>query len=98
MEALFMTKVCHFVVVYAYLRKTAEERFRVTAPTLMWVEALDLLLEKMKGAGVAFREIRAVSGSGELVWKTQCLLTFHSKGNNTAACTGGRVRWTCWVI
>ena len=37
----------------------------VTSPPLLWVAALDLLLEKMKGAGGDFARIAAVSGSGQ---------------------------------
>ncbi|KAM8822660.1 xylulose kinase isoform 2-T3 [Spinachia spinachia] len=37
----------------------------VTSPVLMWVKALDLLLDKMKGAGLAFSRVRALSGSGQ---------------------------------
>lgn len=37
----------------------------VTAPAIMWVAALDLLLEKMKAAGFPFRQVAAVSGSGQ---------------------------------
>ncbi|XP_075941362.1 xylulose kinase isoform X3 [Anarhichas minor] len=31
----------------------------------MWVKALDLLLDKMKGAGLAYSRVRALSGSGQ---------------------------------
>uniref|UniRef100_A0A672GGC6 Xylulose kinase n=1 Tax=Salarias fasciatus TaxID=181472 RepID=A0A672GGC6_SALFA len=37
----------------------------VTSPVLMWVEALDLLLDKMKNAGFDFSRVRALSGSGQ---------------------------------
>jgi len=37
----------------------------VHAPPLMWVEALDLLLARLVEAGVAMRDIVAVSGSGQ---------------------------------
>jgi xylulokinase len=40
-------------------------RGEVHANPLMWVEALDLLLGRMKEAGVDFSEITAVSGSGQ---------------------------------
>ncbi|XP_068593208.1 xylulose kinase isoform X2 [Cebidichthys violaceus] len=41
------------------------DRLTVTSPVLMWVKALDLLLDKMKGAGLAFSCVRALSGSGQ---------------------------------
>ncbi|XP_023254552.1 xylulose kinase-like, partial [Seriola lalandi dorsalis] len=37
----------------------------VTSPVLMWVKALDLLLDKMKRAGFDFSRVRALSGSGQ---------------------------------
>lgn len=42
-----------------------DDRLTVTSPVLMWVEALDLLLNKMKKAGVDFSRVRALSGSGQ---------------------------------
>ena len=45
----------------------------VTSPVIMWVEALDILLEKMKGSGVDFSNIKALSGAGQqhgsVYWK-----------------------------
>ncbi|XP_076577627.1 xylulose kinase isoform X1 [Chaetodon auriga] len=37
----------------------------VTSPVLMWVKALDLLLDKMKRAGLDLSRVRALSGSGQ---------------------------------
>ena len=39
---------------------------QVTSPVAMWVEALDLILERMRDAGVDFCRIRAVSGAGQV--------------------------------
>jgi hypothetical protein len=39
---------------------------QVTSPVAMWVEAIDLILQRMKDAGVDFRRIRAVSGAGQV--------------------------------
>uniref|UniRef100_A0A3B3CVY0 Xylulose kinase n=1 Tax=Oryzias melastigma TaxID=30732 RepID=A0A3B3CVY0_ORYME len=41
------------------------DRLTVTSPVLMWVKALDLLLDKMKGAGLDFSRVAALSGSGQ---------------------------------
>ncbi|KAJ8010627.1 hypothetical protein DPEC_G00077040 [Dallia pectoralis] len=50
------------------------DRLTVTSPVLMWVKALDLVLEKMKSAGFDFSCVRALSGSGQqhgsVYWKT----------------------------
>ncbi|KAM9333835.1 xylulose kinase isoform 2-T2 [Pholidichthys leucotaenia] len=42
-----------------------DDRLTVTSPVLMWVQALDLLLDKLKGAGLDFSRVRALSGSGQ---------------------------------
>lgn len=50
------------------------DRLTVTSPVLMWVQALDLLLDKMKRAGLDFSRVRALSGSGQqhgsVFWRT----------------------------
>ncbi|XP_057972899.1 xylulose kinase 2 [Malania oleifera] len=38
---------------------------RIVSPTLMWVEALDLLLEKLSASRLDFGKIAALSGSGQ---------------------------------
>lgn len=37
----------------------------VTSPVAMWLEAMDLLLQRMKDAGVIFDNIMGVSGAGQ---------------------------------
>lgn len=37
----------------------------VTAPTIMWVKALDMLMDKLRVAGADFSTIRAISGTGQ---------------------------------
>ncbi|KAF7651360.1 hypothetical protein LDENG_00111920 [Lucifuga dentata] len=41
------------------------DRLTVTSPVLMWVKALDLLLDKIKRAGLDFSRVRVLSGSGQ---------------------------------
>lgn len=47
---------------------------RIVSPTLMWVEALDLMFEKLSKSDLDFGKIAAVSGSGQqhgsVYWKT----------------------------
>jgi len=38
----------------------------VTSPVAMWLEAMDLLFQRMKDAGVKMGSIRAVSGAGQV--------------------------------
>jgi glycerol kinase len=40
---------------------------QVTSPVAMWVEAFDLILQRMKDTGVDFGRIRAVSGAGQVL-------------------------------
>ncbi|XP_014439835.2 xylulose kinase [Tupaia chinensis] len=46
----------------------------VTSPVLMWVQALDTILEKMKASGFDFSQVLALSGAGQqhgsVCWKT----------------------------
>lgn len=42
-----------------------ENGLTVTAPTIMWVKALDLLLERLKLEGLDFSSVAAVSGTGQ---------------------------------
>ncbi|CAJ1081570.1 xylulose kinase isoform X1 [Xyrichtys novacula] len=50
------------------------DKLTVTSPVLMWVKALDLILDKMKRAGLDFSRVRALSGSGQqhgsVYWRT----------------------------
>ncbi|CAF94852.1 unnamed protein product, partial [Tetraodon nigroviridis] len=46
----------------------------VTSPVLMWVKALDLLLDRLRRAGLNFSRVRALSGAGQqhgsVFWRT----------------------------
>ncbi|KAJ4849569.1 Xylulose kinase 2 [Turnera subulata] len=46
---------------------------RIVSPTLMWVEALDLVLQRLSKSGLDFAKVAAVSGSGQqhgsVYWK-----------------------------
>ncbi|KAL3812302.1 hypothetical protein ACJIZ3_013570 [Penstemon smallii] len=60
---------------------------RITSPTLMWVEALDLILEKLKNSNLDFGKIIAVSGSaqqhGSVYWKNgSCTILASLDSNN----------------
>nr|GLL48174.1 xylulose kinase-like [Ipomoea trifida] len=59
---------------------------RIVSPPLMWVEALDLILEKLGNSNLEFGEIAAISGSaqqhGSVYWKkggSQVLSSLDSK-------------------
>lgn len=51
-----------------------DDKVTVTAPTLMWVKALDLLLDQVKTSGFDFSKVLAISGAGQqhgsVYWKT----------------------------
>ncbi|KAK7084821.1 hypothetical protein SK128_003813 [Halocaridina rubra] len=42
-----------------------DDNVTVTAPTLMWVKALDMLMDKLRVAGADFSTIAALSGTGQ---------------------------------
>lgn len=42
-----------------------EDGLTVTTPTLLWVSAFDLLLEKMKAKNFEFNQVGCISGSGQ---------------------------------
>ena len=44
---------------------TADDGLTVTSPAVMWVEALDVLLERMHEAGWPLDRVAAISGSGQ---------------------------------
>ncbi|MCL4124730.1 UNVERIFIED_CONTAM: hypothetical protein GTU68_050016 [Idotea baltica] len=42
-----------------------EDGLTVTAPTIMWIKALDMLMDKLRVAGTDFSAITAISGTGQ---------------------------------
>ncbi|GAB5576957.1 xylulose kinase isoform X1 [Prionailurus iriomotensis] len=50
-----------------------EDGLTVTSPVLMWVRALDIILERMKASGFDFSQVLALSGAGQqhgsVYWK-----------------------------
>ena len=45
--------------------KRHKDALTVTVPTLLWVKAFDLLLERMKSKGFPFENVVCVSGTGQ---------------------------------
>ncbi|XP_044532258.1 xylulose kinase [Gracilinanus agilis] len=43
------------------------DKLTVTSPVLMWVKALDIILEKMKSSGFNFSQVKALSGAGQRI-------------------------------
>ena len=39
-----------------------------TAPAIMWVKALDMLMDKLRVAGLDFSRVAALSGAGQVRW------------------------------
>ena len=44
-----------------------DDKLTVTAPTLMWISALDKALQKLKNTGFNFKTVAAVSGTGQVL-------------------------------
>ena len=59
-----------------------EDGLTVTVPTLLWVKAFDLLLEKFKKKGVHFEDVVCLSGTGQqhgsVYWKSGAQQTLKS--------------------
>lgn len=51
-----------------------EDGLTVTVPTLLWVKAFDMLLEKLKTKGFHFKDVVCISGTGQqhgsVYWKS----------------------------
>ncbi|XP_025081057.1 xylulose kinase-like isoform X2 [Pomacea canaliculata] len=43
----------------------ADDKITITSPAIMWVEALDLLLSRLKNSGFPFQQVVCVSGTGQ---------------------------------
>ncbi|KAG0039054.1 hypothetical protein BGZ82_009860 [Podila clonocystis] len=60
----------------------------VTAPVLMWVEALERLFDKMKAAEFPFERVASVSGAaqqhGSVYWSSHALDALHSLNSSSA--------------
>lgn len=44
---------------------TNDDQHQVYAPVAMWIEALDLILTRMKEKGFDFSRVKGVSGAGQ---------------------------------
>lgn len=69
----FDTQLPHYRTKDGVYRDTSDIG-RIISPTLMWVEALDLVLEKLSKSKLDFGNVAAISGSGQqhgsVYWKT----------------------------
>lgn len=62
----------------------------VTSPVAMWLDAIDLLFERMRNEDVSFAQIRAISGAGQVsarVAKSDSG-SYLCISSNTVLCTG----------
>ncbi|XP_040583222.1 xylulose kinase [Lepeophtheirus salmonis] len=69
----FDTELTEYRTSGGVISRRSESKTSVTAPTIMWVKALDILMEKIRILGVDFEEIKAISGSaqqhGSVFWR-----------------------------
>ena len=53
---------------------------RITSPTLMWIKALDILLDKIRISGIDFSQVVAISGAGQVSFDlAPGVMSFYSK-------------------
>lgn len=76
----------------------------VTSPVLMWLEGFDLIMEKVKAAGVNFSRILGVSGDGQVgnhgwtLWLPSLIVVHLSPSHsNMAQSIGPRTPSPCWL-
>eukprot|EP00164_Ancoracysta_twista_P014751 GFYU01024135.1.p1 GENE.GFYU01024135.1~~GFYU01024135.1.p1 ORF type:complete len:562 (+),score=120.16 GFYU01024135.1:79-1686(+) len=66
----------------------AADGLTITSPPLMWLEALDLVLQQLKDAGVDLSKVKTVSGSGQqhgsVYWKKGASDTLKSSSGATS--------------
>lgn len=46
---------------------TRDDPGYITAPTIMWVKALDMVMDRLTVTGVDFSKIAAISGSAQVI-------------------------------
>lgn len=63
-----------------------DDGLTVTVPTLLWVKAFDMLLDKMKKKGFCFQNVVCVSGTGQqhgsVYWKSGAKEKLHNLDPN----------------
>lgn len=55
------------------------EKGVVTSPVLLWIKALDLLLDQMQLGGVSFSDIKAISGTAQVLLIKNSLKLIYAK-------------------
>jgi len=53
---------------YGGVIQKKEESHIVVVPSLMWVKALDMILDKLRVCGVDFSKVAAISGCAQVTW------------------------------
>lgn len=62
----FDTELQEFRTHGGVIRGKDKQHREVTAPTVMWVKALDVLLDRLQVCGADLSTVAAVSGSGQV--------------------------------
>ena len=71
-DYIFNTKGSHCCICFLLIRTSGgvkKNGSTITAPTVMWVKALDLLMDQLKITGLDFQDISAISGAGQVCFK-----------------------------
>jgi len=82
-----------FCRTYGGVIQRTEEPNVIVVPTLMWVKALDLILDKLRVCGVDFSKVSAVSGCAQVM--------LHSKAIDNRfkwkSCLEARYQWLFYI-
>ena len=77
---IFFKKSIFFNRTYGGVLQRKEEPHVVTVPTLMWIKALDMILDKLRVCGVDFSRVASISGCAQvkhIFLKTKIDNNFH---------------------
>jgi xylulokinase len=69
-----------------------EEEHEVYSPVEMWIEALDVILGKMKDDGFPFGRVVSISGAGQVIRQRK---SGGGNGSNMLLCSGPKKRRNC---
>lgn len=77
-----------------------EDKLTVTAPTVLWIKAFDLVLRRLKEKGLEFESIAGVSGTGQqhgsVYWKNGARETLKNLQSGKSLYEQLKVIWVGW--
>jgi len=79
-----------------------EDKLTVTAPTVLWIKAFDLVLQRLKEKGLEFESIACLSGTGQqhgsVYWKNGARETLKNLQSGKSLYEQLKVIWVGWQV